>query len=66
MFAAVIILFMLLMLIDCIPAFAEYTPLITTGFFDGVAGDVMSAASGWLGVVVAIAGAMLIIRTLTK
>ena len=41
-----------------------YTTLIPSGFFDAVKSDVMTGAVGWLGVVVAVAGAALIIRTL--
>jgi len=51
---------------DVATAHAEYTPLITTGFFDGVSADVLAGAGGWLGVAVAVAGAMLILRVLTR
>lgn len=43
-----------------------YVPLITEGFFTGVTADVMAGAGGWLGVAVAVAGAMLILRVLTR
>jgi len=51
---------------DVATSHAEYVPLITTGFFDGVTADVMSGAGGWLAVAVAVAGAMLILRVLTR
>jgi len=51
---------------DISTAHAEYTQIVTTGFFDGVTADVMAGASGWLGVAVVVAGAMLILRVLTR
>ena len=61
-----VLLFAALMIWDVASAHAEYVPLIGTGFFDGVTADVMAASGGWLAVCVAVAGAMLIIRILTK
>jgi hypothetical protein len=51
---------------DIATAHAEYVPLIGAGFFDGVTADVMAGAGGWLGVAVAVAGAMLILKVLTR
>lgn len=60
------LLFCGLLVWDVSTSEAVYTPLIGEGFFDGVTADVMAASGGWLAVCVAIAGAMLIIRILTK
>lgn len=43
-----------------------YVPLIDATTFDGVQSDVMLGATGWLAVIIAVAGALLIIRILTR
>ena len=43
-----------------------YTPLIGSGFFDSVKADVLSGASGWLGVILVVAGAAMLIRVFTR
>lgn len=44
----------------------NYTPIFSTGFFDGVKADVLAGSIGWLGVVVAVAGAAIIIKVLFR
>jgi len=43
-----------------------YTPLIDTDTFTGVTADVLAGAGGWLGVAICVAGALLILRVLTR
>lgn len=47
-------------------AFADYQPLIQTGFLDGVKADVQTAAGSYLLIIVGVLGVGLIIRVLQK
>lgn len=51
---------------DVATSHAVYSPIITEGFFDGVSADVLSGAGGWLTVAIVVAGALLIMRVLTR
>lgn len=44
----------------------EYTPIVTSGMFDGVRADVLGGATGWIAVVLVVAGVIMIIRVLTR
>lgn len=46
--------------------FAEYTPLIDSGFLDGPKGDIQTLATGLLTIVAILAGVGLLIRALLK
>jgi len=44
----------------------EYTPIVTESLFSGVRADVLSGATGWIAVVLVVAGVGLIIRAITR
>lgn len=48
------------------PAYAEWTPLISTSLFDGLQADALTAAAGIVSVLLIILGIGLLVRVLSR